>query len=295
MYKRAGVLIGLALCAAPARAQTPAPRATVHAYVTDAAGTPVPDAELVVVRGDSDAVHVARTDSAGHIAFTMELADARYSVLIRKIGFLDVQGPLAVANGDTANLRVTFIRLATSALDTVRVRANRRVLSSDYHLTAADIANSTRPLLDGLDILAKLRPEMLGDAWKCPDPPAMTSSGPLAFASSTGGMPRRPMGMQPMKVQRRVGTEHAIVQFLWINGQRVSVGGVPAMSPESLLVQVHPEHVAEMTYTGCYDSSVPLAGGRNALFVILKPGYVFDYNDGTHLDSATALPLRRTP
>jgi len=240
----------------------------------------------VLIRALREPVRIARTDSAGRLAFAIDLVDTSYTVLVRKIGFADVAGPLALAAGDTADLRITLLRNAGVAmLDTVRVRESNRVLSSDYHLSAADIAASKRPLFDGLDILAKLRPEMLGDPDKCMAPPG-PSTGRLAFAPPPAAPRfRTPLGAQPLHVPPRVGTEHAIVQNLWINGERVSLGGVPEMSPESLLVLIKPEHVDQIEYKGCYDNSMSMSGGRNALFVVLKPGYVFDYSRGSYFDS----------
>lgn len=278
-------VIAGALSVNVATAQTPG-RATIRATIVDSTGAPISGAQFVLIRALRQPVRVARSDSAGRLAFAVELDDTIYTVLVRKIGFADLAGPLAVAAGDTADLRITLLRNAGAAmLDTVRVHASRHVLSSDYHLSAADIAASTRPLLDGLDILAKLRPEMLGDPDKCIDPPG-PSTDRLAFAPPPASPRfRTPLGAQPLHVAPRVGTERAIVQNLWINGERVSLGGVPEMSPESLLVLIKPEHVDQIEYTGCYDNSMSVSGGRNALFVVLKPGYVFDYNRGTYFDS----------
>jgi carboxypeptidase family protein len=282
----AGALLAGAPLMSVVGAQTPA-RATIRATIVDTAGAPIVGAQFVLIRARSEAVQIARSDAAGRLAFAIEPHDTIYTVLVRKIGFTDLAGPLTLTAGDTAQLRITLLRnMSVAMLDTVRVEESRRVLSTDLHLSASDIAASTRPLLDGLDILAKLRPEMLGDPDKCVDPPG-PSTDRLAFAPPPAPPRfRTPLGAQPLHVAPRVGTEHAIVQNLWINGEHVSLGGVPEMSPESLLVLIKPGDVEQIEYKGCYDNSMPLPGGRNALFVVLKPGYVFDYNRGTYFDSA---------
>jgi hypothetical protein len=274
------LLTGVSLVNA-ADAQTPA-RATIRATIVDSAG-----AQFVLIHAESEAVQVVRGDAARPLAFAIELHDSSFVVLVRKIGFADVAGPLAVAAGDTAQLLITLLRNASLAiLDTVRVNASTRVLSSDDDVSAADIAASRRPLFDGLDSLAKLRPEMLGDPDKCVAPPG-ASTDHLAFLPPPP--PSRftpPAGSAPMTVMKRVGTEHSIVQNLWINGEHVSLAGVPEMSSESLLVLIKPEHVEQIEYKGCYDNSMPIPGGRNALFVSLKPEYIFNDGPGSYLDSA---------
>jgi len=282
----AGVALAGVGSTAALGAQTPG-GATIRATIVDSTGAPIAGAQFVLIRALREPVQVTRSDTAGRLAFTIEPQDSVYTVLVRKIGFADLAGPLTLTRGDTAQLRITLLRnMSVAVLDTVRVREARRVLSTDLYLSAADIAASMRPLLDGLDILAKLRPEMLGDPDKCPDPPG-PSTGRLAFAPPPSPARfRTTLGAQPLHVAPRVGTEHAIVQSLWINGEHVSLAGVPEMSPESLLVLIKPEHVEQIEYKGCDDNSVSLPGGRNALFVGLKSGYVFDYGRGSYLDSS---------
>jgi hypothetical protein len=126
---------------------------------------------------------------------------------------------------------------------------------------------------------------MLGDPDKCVTPPGPSTDGLALAPPPPPARFRTPLGAQPLHVAPRVGSERAIVQTRWINGEHVSLGGVPEMSPESLLVLIKPEHVDQIEYKGCYDNSMSVPGGRNALFVVLKPGYVFDYSRGTYFDS----------
>jgi hypothetical protein len=70
----------------------------------------------------------------------------------------------------------------------------------------------------------------------------------------------------------------------------------------SVLSSIKPEHIAELNYADCADFSVDRASGRNALFVVLKPGVQFKVglgsmvadDVGTHaVASSDSLPLYR--
>jgi hypothetical protein len=150
----AGVALAGVGSTAALGAQTPG-GATIRATIVDSTGAPIAGAQFVLIRALREPVQVTRSDTAGRLAFTIEPQDSVYTVLVRKIGFADLAGPLTLTRGDTAQLRITLLRnMSVAVLDTVRVREARRVLSTDLYLSAADIAASMRPLLDGLDLLA---------------------------------------------------------------------------------------------------------------------------------------------
>jgi hypothetical protein len=47
------------------------------------------------------------------------------------------------------------------------------------------------------------------------------------------------------------------------------------------LYEIEPEHIAEMRFRDCFDTTVPDVGGMNALFVVLKPGVVYEPGVGS--------------
>jgi hypothetical protein len=50
----------------------------------------------------------------------------------------------------------------------------------------------------------------------------------------------------------------------------------------SVLSTIKPEHIAEMNYADCYDFQMP-RGGRNAVYVTLKPGVAFEPGIGSYV------------
>jgi hypothetical protein len=54
---------------------------------------------------------------------------------------------------------------------------------------------------------------------------------------------------------------------------------------DTVLSWIHPEHVAEMRYANCWDTSMPEIGTNDALYIVLKPGVKFGWGRGTYVDS----------
>jgi hypothetical protein len=51
--------------------------------------------------------------------------------------------------------------------------------------------------------------------------------------------------------------------------------------PISILSDIAPEHIAEINYHDCFDTSMAAVGNNNAIFVVLKPGVVYQMNVGS--------------
>jgi hypothetical protein len=114
--------------------------------------------------------------------------------------------------------------------------------------------------------MAMLRPQMLGDRYRCPDDP---------------------------------------VRNLWINGRRVffsvagegifahRVGAPSTMKAtgsrmgeatfESVLASIKPEHVLEVRYVNCWDTATSRIGTDNAIYVSLVPGATWDWANGSYI------------
>jgi hypothetical protein len=58
---------------------------------------------------------------------------------------------------------------------------------------------------------------------------------------------------------------------------------------------INPEHIAEVRYLDCWDTSVPGIGGQRALFITLKPGISFDRKRGSYVDSTVVPPPNYRP
>jgi hypothetical protein len=164
------------------------------------------------------------------------------------------------------------LREIAQSLAPVAVTAREDALRRRNHLDADDIANAHRPILDGLDVVTRLRPDMI-------DP-----------AEST---PMDPCGLF----------------YLWVNGRRVPLPAdstplddamigsrLRTLTPKPgpwvayALAQIKPEHIEEITYKGCYDRSMDGAAQRNAAFIVLKSGIGYDWTRGSYVidDDKTA-------
>src|SRR6185503_9377373 len=54
----------------------------------------------------------------------------------------------------------------------------------------------------------------------------------------------------------------------------------------TVLSEIKPEHIAEMTYIDSMDSSIGKIGSEGGLFVVLKPGVVYEPGKATYVQAA---------
>lgn len=255
-----GVLAGAARGQATDARRAPA---IVRVHVTDSLGAPIADAEVTIQRGLKQSVATARTDAGGEHAFIVDLDSSDYSVVARKIGY--ARGDrFFVAERSTVDARVTMKRVQ-GTLPAVTVTAVDLKRKS-YHIDADEIADATVFVNDALDIVLRLRPDMI-----------------LSRSGSLGA-------------RTRIGCPS--LSYIWVNGKRFladyvivnpavqmrarGVGNrIGRMAPgnATILSEIGPEHVAELEYRDCFQPSVDrMVGSVNALFITLKPGV--DYRPG---------------
>lgn len=260
------VLITLLGVAFASQASAQAPKVLI-VRVTDSTATPIVGVNLAVMRGVQTVLAQSATDASGRHAFTIsEQDDASLEVVARKIGF--ARGDrFFVLNRDTTVISIVLQR-AVQSLEAVNVSAEQDLRRKSYFLDADAIANSDRPLFDGMDVFTKLRPNML-------------------YSRSAGAF------------------EHCEIEEVWVNGRRLPISPYdsldpmiesrrktlhkpPKSKPVSLAVLktlslVKPEHIAEITYRDCMDKSIGRIGDQNAAFITLKPGVAFDLSHGTYV------------
>lgn len=243
----------------PAGAQV-ASQAVVRAFVVDSAGAAVTNAELTVLRGLANVLARGTTDRFGRATLRFQAAPGDYDLVVRKIGYSRSDRFFSIESRDTLSLSVVVPPPAARPLDAVKVTAQADLKTRVYSIDADAIAASTRPLSTAWDIITKLRPDMAGG--------------------------RAPCGTDPIN--------------LWVNGERIRF--VPpdemAMQREHIkraqavagiydvlfaLYEIRPEHIAEMRFHDCFDTSVPDVGGSNALFVVLKQGVVYSPGEGSYV------------
>ena len=262
----ARLVLTLGAMAGAAHAQaTDARRAasTIRVHVTDSLGAPVADAEVAVVRGLKQSVATARTDAAGDHSFIVDLDSSDYSVVARKVGYTRGDRFFA-AERATVDARVTMKRIeAALPAVTVTVVDFKR---QSYFIDADEIADSKVVVYDALDVVQRLRPDMI-----------------LSRSGSLG-------------TRTRIGCPS--LSYIWVNGKRYLANfvipnpmvqmrakgagnriGRMAPGNATILSEIEPEHIAEMNYRDCFEQAVDRkVGSVNALFITLKPGV--DYRPG---------------
>jgi hypothetical protein len=263
-------MIALAASVHVALAQAPADRRTspdttaglVRLRMIDEQGNPVASVR-VDVRPDSGGVLLTvYTDSAGRQTIRLASTAARYEYSARRIGYVASTGSFAVAPRAAIDVAVTLTH-AVQQLDAVRTTARENLMS--YSITSDQIASSGRNDQNAYNVLSRSRLNMFGDKMRgCP-----------------------------------------YVRYIWINGQRLALAPweaviplqstrvevpMPHSPPNSPLTLIKPQHIAEIRYVNCWDSTVPNSPFyHNALFVSLKSGIGFDFRRGSYVvDSVSA-------
>ena len=280
-------LAAVALCcailavAAPACAAAQRTKTLVIGVVADSGTANVVGADVQVLQGLTTVLARVKSDSAGFARLTFRPVGTTIQLSVRKIGFAPFAQFFDLGSQDSL-ATVVHLEQRVQALDTVRASAAEDPKHKSYYIDADAIVASGRPVFSALEILARLRPDMI------------TSRAPEACADSTG----------PRPGQRTRHPPTGGIANVWVNGKRirlVETSGwvkVPYMKESfvrrevlDILQEIHPEHVADIQYTDCFDTSVPVNGGQSAVFIRLKDGVEYERGKGTFVPAAKP-PLR---
>lgn len=269
-------LLAVAFAVTGASAQTDArrPPSTVRVHVTDSAGAPIADAEVSLMRGLKEVIAAARTNSGGDHDFIVELDSTDYSVVARKVGYSRGDRFIAIERA-TVTAPVTMKRLPNNGLPAVTVTAAADLRRKSYHIDADDIAGAAHYVNDALDIVARLRPDMI-----------------TSRAGSPGGRSSVCPTMQDVWVNgRRYPAKFVIADPLALIRARGIGRGLQRTNPGTITIlsEIRPEHIAEMNYRDCFDDNMKRVGSNNALFVMLKPGVAYKLGYGTFVVGDTAV------
>lgn len=252
---------------------------TVRVRLADeTTGAPVAGAEVSVVRGLRRAVATALTDDAGMRVLTVAADSGEYQVVVRKIGYrrADRFFP-AMAGRDTLSVLFSMVRIA-QPLEAVTVRAKEDLARKSYYIDDEEIANSDRPLVTSVDIIEKLRPDMIwgrgGPGGPCGKISSVFVNGRRVMQAPVAGIiAASARALPPGASVRSRMSGRAVV------GDKYRVTGMPA----AILSMIKPEHIQEMTYSDCFEKSVKVNRGSNAVFIILKPGVGYSYEEGSYV------------
>jgi hypothetical protein len=278
------IIGGLSIAAAGIGAQEAPATTTVRVHVRDSTGTAVSGADLTIVQGLHDVVVSGSTDGDGRRGLSIPKNGSDYQLVVRRLGYQRVNRFFRVTGRDTIAFDIELIPTIRT-LETVTVTAEQDLKRKSYFIDADQIANSDRTLIDASDILTKLKPDMI----------CGRNCQPLAAAGvATQNPARRCPGLvfqQPPRMSCPVDTSPPSVNTnVWVNGRRIRsiipdemamarrTGLLGGLLPGSLTVlgQIKPEHIDQMTYIDSSDNTVGLVGSNDALFIVLKPGIVYE-------------------
>jgi carboxypeptidase family protein len=292
----AGRFVAFALCCSalsrPLVGQAPQ-GVTVVVRVSDSTNAPVADADVSVVRGVANVVAHTTTNAAGRARLSVPPGEANLQLVARKIGYQPLYRFFTSPRADSTTLAVTLSR-TVAVLAPVNVTANEDLKRKSYHLDADDIANSNRAMIDATDVF-KLRPDMMtsrGGAKAC-EVPWTDHDGwienvwvngvrvmlPVVDSQYVAGRkPALGIGSPPPRPNPRISRvrapqapKPAFTQFSHID------------TVLSILHSIKPEHIAEITYHDCFDTSIGKPHDGMAMFIALKPGIGYDEGVGSYV------------
>lgn len=296
-----GLLAALGLAAvahaAPAQESNRA-RLVLDVRVRDTTGALVEGARVMVVRGINDALAASTTDSAGHVRLLLDSAAGDLQLVARKIGYERAERFFR-ASSDSRSFDIT-LRRAVTQLGAVRVTAQEDIKRKSYHIDADEIAAHADVIFDASDILAKLRPDMI----------CGRSCRPMASLITRVQTPARAcpslVFLQPRAVCPPQESVPSLATNVWVNGRRIRMvvpdemamarqhGVLAGLLPGTMtvLTEIKPEHIAEMTYLDSTDNTVGTIGSNDALFIVLKPGIAYEPGKPSYIvaGSAAAAP-----
>jgi hypothetical protein len=279
------VLVAALVAFVPRTAGAQVPSTRVLVQVRDTAGRGIGGAEVAVVRGLNDVRASGLTDERGRLVLSVAgitSAQDDHHLVVRKIGF-ERHDRFFRGVRDSLSFDVVLVRVAQE-LGAVVVTAEQDLKRKSYHIDADVIANSDRVLIDATDILTKLRPDMI----------CGRSCRPLAAVAATTQNPvrkcpglalARPPASCPLD-----DSPPSVATNVWVNGRWIRMvipsemalsrrtGMLAGLLPGSLTVlsEIKPEHIADMTYIDEFDNSIGKIGSQGALFIALKAGITYE-------------------
>jgi pimeloyl-ACP methyl ester carboxylesterase len=262
----------------------------VRTRVADSLGVPMSGAEVSVVDGLNAVLARGLTDDRGALTLAIQRSGNDHELVVRRIGYRRSD---VFFNDTNPNLSFDVkLRRFVATIDTVRVTAEEDVRRKSYFIDAEAIEQANRPIGDALDVVMKLRPDMVWSRTGKPDR--------IGQHGSTFGRGSLPSARAAMQQAAKWGNCPP-VQDVWVNGARIRLvpldplaigrrsGDAAAISPTiaTVLASIKPEHIAEMEYRPCTDHAEDLpARASNAIFVTLKPGVGFAPVTGSYVLAA---------
>ena len=280
-----------------ARAQT-THAARVDVVVRDTGGRVLAGAEASVVQGLNEARATGVSDDRGRVTLTLTSVGSTrddYQLIVRKIGYQRTERFFHVVR-DSLTLDITLRRVPQD-LEAVVVTAEQDIKRKAYHIDAEAIANSSRTIIDATDIVGKLRPDMICGR-NCRPMEKLAQSTRTPFRACPGLVLEQKLSCRAEEQIQVVNTN------VWVNGRRLRIvplnemaiarqtGMLTGLPPGtmSVLSEIRPEHIAEMTYVDEFDSSIGKIGSEGGLFIVLKDGVVYTPGKQSYISAEFAEP-----
>ena len=275
--KRIVVAAVLALCAA-GTVQAQHRSTFLRFVVTDTLGNPIQGAEITAMVGLTKTLGSVVTDGTGRRAMSVAWeADRDYELRIRRLGYLK-STQFFRPNADTVDIALRM-RPAPQMMDAVVVTPEEDLKRKRLYIDADQIAASERPIRNALDVVTKLRPDMIHP----PGAGIYTSCG-LYYVWINGRRivfpPINPTLETTTRLQRR-----GVMLARGRSGSALKVSGQSAinLSVQSVLHSIKPEHIEEMKFVDCWDTEMKMPRAQGGLFVVLKEGIGFQSGRGSYV------------
>lgn len=291
-------VLALLLVVHVSRAQSTATVA-VRVHVADSTGAPIAGAEVSIVHDLTAVLARGATDNRGDETLTIPQRAGEKELVVRKIGFVRVDRFFADSPPLTFTIRLVRV---VQSLAAVKVTADEDVRRKSYFIDADGIEKSNRTVVDALDVVTKLRPDMI---WGRRGPPDRIG----LHGDSRGYRASPPSARQTAAQGARYGSCPP-VQDIWVNGERQRLipmnptatrrltGDAVLIGPliSTVLASIRPEHIQEIEYHPCTDviEGTPVHS-TNAIFVTLKMGIGYDPVMGTYLAAPAVSSVAEPP
>jgi hypothetical protein len=258
-------------------------RTLVRIRLSDSTGLRIADAQMAIVRGLHDTVATGVSSAAGEWSVHVARSAAPYQLVARKIGYNRMQR-FFMAAGDSAVLPIRMGRIV-QALAPVVVSEQEDVKRKSYFIDSDDIVNSPRPLLDASDILIKLRPDMIysrGGRLACESISNIWVNGRVVYREFKPVPAPRTSAGNRFPAAASVPPPYPISEMarerVKSNPNAAAIGAARL----TILAEIKPEHIEQITYKDCFDTSVRGNFTQNALFIVLKAGIRYELGIGSY-------------
>jgi hypothetical protein len=242
----------------------------VKVQIVDSANVAISGVGITIMEDLHATVASGTTNDRGRVDIKIRRSLDQRELIARKIG-LARGSSFFRANRDTIPVLMTMQR-AAQQLAPVAINEREDVKRKSYHTDADEIAAFDRPLIDGMDILRKLKPDIMFGR----------SEGCGARYVWINGRQIRDVPFDAM-VQARKGVA-APMRRPPAGGSKATAASRPLpVSPMAkvstgvltIMAGIKAEHIAEINYKDCFEQTEVLRG-NSAIYVVLKDGIGWD-------------------